>query len=94
MIGSVAPVTNVQAASSVKITSIKNTKNGIVLKWKNSKKAAGYKIYRSEDGGKFSSIDITNKSTTHLTTSSPVIIKSVFRHGYVTPQRQNHLSWF
>ena len=63
MIGSVAPVTNVQAASSVKISSIKNTKNGIVLKWKNSKKAAGYRIYRSEDGGKFSSIDITNKKT-------------------------------
>ena len=33
------------------------------MKWKNSKKASGYRIYRSEDGGKFSSYDITNKKT-------------------------------
>ena len=63
MIGSFLPAAETQAASSVKVTSIKNTKNGIVLKWKNSKKASGYRIYRSEDGGKFSSYDITNKKT-------------------------------
>ena len=57
------PSTKTQAASSVTITSIKNTKNGIVLKWKNSKKASGYKIYRSENGEPFEAFDITNKKT-------------------------------
>ena len=55
------PSTKTQAASSVTITSVKNTKTGITLKWKNSKKASGYKIYRSEDGEGFTAYDITNK---------------------------------
>ncbi len=55
------PSTKTQAASTVTITSIKNTKNGITLKWTNTKKASGYRILRSEDGEEFYSYDITNK---------------------------------
>ena len=63
-----------KAASSVTITSIKNTKTGITLKWTNSKKASGYKIYRSEDGEEFASYDITrNKNYTDPNVETGVV---------------------
>lgn len=63
LFGSLAPLTETQAASSVTVTSIKNTKTGIKVKWKNSKKASGYAIYRSEDYENFEYYDITNKKS-------------------------------
>ncbi|MCR5429934.1 MAG: M15 family metallopeptidase [Eubacterium sp.] len=63
LLGTTVPLTKTQAASSVTITSVKNTKTGITLKWTNTKKASGYSILRSEDGEEFYSYDITNKKS-------------------------------
>lgn len=61
MLGLLLPESSVEAATSVKMTTITFTKNGLKFKWKNSKKATGYVVYRSEDGEAFEYYDITNK---------------------------------
>lgn len=61
MIVTLLPQVGVKAASSVTITYVKNTKTGIQIKWKNTKKAKGYSILRSEDGESFVTYDYTNK---------------------------------
>ena len=81
-----------KAASSVTITSIKNTKTGITLKWTNSKKARGYKIYRSEDGEDFSSYDITrNKNYTDPNVETGVVYQYKVRPYTIKKNKKKDL---
>ena len=63
LLGSLLPQTEAKAASTVRITIVQNTKEGIQLKWTNTAKASGYSILRSEDGSVFETYDITKNKT-------------------------------
>lgn len=91
MFGSLLPITEAKAVSSVTITSVKNTKNGIKLKWTNTKKANGYSILRSEDGEEFVSYDITNrKSYTDPNVETGVVYQYIVRPYTIKKKKKKY----
>ena len=91
MIGTLVPSMKTQAASSVTITSIKNTKKGITFKWTNTKKASGYSILRSEEGEDFVEYDITkNKSYTDPNVETGVVYQYIVRPYTIKKKKKKY----